>query len=275
MIGMVRVEDVCRYLDTIAPSHLAAAWDNAGLLVGRTDQPVSRVMTCLSVTQAVVREAMDEEVQLIVTHHPLPFRPLKRVTGADSVGQRLLDLIEAKIAVYSPHTRWDSADGGINELLSQLMGLGQVRPIIESSGESAGPPGSGRWGRLPSAQTVQQIGQTLLDRLKSNCYLLVGNPSQSVEYVAVACGAGDDFVPLAVQRGCQLLVTGELRFHSAMEAECFGMSVVALGHYVSERFGVEQLASRLALAFPQLRIWASVRERDVWQYVTAPDRSAI
>src|SRR5918996_3072879 len=109
--------DLCDFLDAFPPPRLAADWDNVGLLVGDRLQTVSRVMTCLTVTPAVAAEAIRERVDLVVTHHPLPFQPLKRLTTDDPTGRLLLDLIRAGIAIHSPHTAFDSAAAGINQQL--------------------------------------------------------------------------------------------------------------------------------------------------------------
>ena len=94
---------------------LAEEWDNVGLLVGDPDQQVKRVMTCLTITPASAEEALERQAEMIITHHPLPFRPLKRLTTAQTASRLLLQLIEGKIAVHSPHTAFDSAAAGINQ----------------------------------------------------------------------------------------------------------------------------------------------------------------
>src|SRR5689334_23056183 len=109
------VQEVCDFLETFAPARLAEEWDNVGLLVGDRKRPVRKVMTCLTITPASAAEAVAEGVDLIVTHHPLPFKPLKRLTADSLPGRLLLQLIGANIAVHSPHTAFDSAAAGINE----------------------------------------------------------------------------------------------------------------------------------------------------------------
>ena len=116
---MQKLSGVCDYLETFAPPRLAEEWDNVGLLVGHRDLEVGRIMTCLTITPASVREAIDQSANLIVTHHPLPFRPLKRITNQTVAGSLLLALIESRIAIYSPHTSLDSAAEGINQQLGR------------------------------------------------------------------------------------------------------------------------------------------------------------
>jgi dinuclear metal center YbgI/SA1388 family protein len=121
--------DVTSYLQQIAPLDLAADWDNVGLLLGNADVGVQRILTCLTVTPAVVAEAVDQGVQLIVTHHPILFRPIQRLTTANTEGRMLLMLVSAGIAVYSAHTAYDNCPGGINDLLAQHLRLSDVEPL--------------------------------------------------------------------------------------------------------------------------------------------------
>src|SRR5690242_11287475 len=120
---MPNVADLIATLETIAPLAGAAEWDNVGLLLGDRAATVERVMTCLTVTPASAREALAERAQMIVTHHPILFRPIKRLTAGNAEGRMLLDLARAGVAVYSPHTAFDNAAGGINDLLAQKLGL--------------------------------------------------------------------------------------------------------------------------------------------------------
>ena len=110
----MRISELAQHLESIAPLGLAEDWDNVGLLVGDGNENVQRVMTCLTVTPNTVQEAIKKQADLIVSHHPFPFRPTKRITTQDTVGRLLWQLIRNGISVYSPHTAWDSAADGIN-----------------------------------------------------------------------------------------------------------------------------------------------------------------
>lgn len=133
---MVTVANLISTLQTIAPLSLAADWDNVGLLLGDAAAPAQRVMTCLSVTPDSVAEAVEASVQLIVSHHPILFRPIKKLTTETGEGRMLLNLVQAGIAVYSPHTAFDNCTGGINDLLAQKLGLTQVGPLRQCDAEA-------------------------------------------------------------------------------------------------------------------------------------------
>ncbi len=126
---MPTVAEVVSWLDQFAPLASAAEWDNVGLLLGDTSGPVDRVMTCLTVTSEVVAEAVAERVQLIITHHPLLFRAVKKLSSVMPDGRLLLPLLRNGIAVYSPHTAFDNCTGGINDQLCEMLGLTNVRPL--------------------------------------------------------------------------------------------------------------------------------------------------
>ena len=132
---MHTVADLAAAMQTIAPLSLAAEWDNVGLLLGDPAAPVQRVMTCLTVTPDSVAEAIEAQANLIVSHHPVLFRPTKRLTTATPEGRMLLDLVRAGIAVYSPHTAFDNCAGGINDILAQKIGLTGVGPLRTHQGE--------------------------------------------------------------------------------------------------------------------------------------------
>lgn len=131
---MPTVNDLARFLREFAPTHLAAEWDNVGLLLGDGGRPVSRLMTCLTVTESVVAEAIESSVELIVSHHPILFRGAKRLSTETREGRLLLPLLEHRIAVYSPHTSFDNAPGGINDMLATKLGLSDVVPLRKRDG---------------------------------------------------------------------------------------------------------------------------------------------
>lgn len=134
---MISLETICSSLASIAPLRLAEDWDNVGLLVGNRRASVSRVMTCLTVTPNVVLEAVEHQVGLIVAHHPLPFKPVARITSDSVAGEMLLHLIAAGVAVYSAHTAFDSAAEGINQRWSNLLDLQSVETLVPVAGEAA------------------------------------------------------------------------------------------------------------------------------------------
>src|SRR5947209_1466121 len=131
---MPTVADVLKHLEQLAPVSLAAEWDNVGLLLGARGAEVRRIMTCLTVTPESAAEAVEAGAQLIVTHHPILFRPVKRLTTSNPEGRMILDLVHGGVAVYSPHTSFDNTRGGINDMLAQRLNLTDVGPLKRRPG---------------------------------------------------------------------------------------------------------------------------------------------
>ena len=255
------VQDICQFLDQFAPPRLAEEWDNVGLLVGDPSRSVKKIMTCLTITPGTAEEAVREDADLIVSHHPLPFRSLKRLTTDNVPGRLLLQLIEASIAIHSPHTAFDSAAAGINQRLAEGLGLQEIQPLVPLPDDEE-QLGSGRRGELADPKPLSAIAEGLKQQLAVNGLHQVGTAEQMIGTVAVACGSAGAFLAAARQSGCDLLVTGETSFHTCLEAESTGVALLLPGHYASERFAVEHLAEVLAAHFASLEIWASHNERD-------------
>lgn len=262
------IDDVATFLETLAPRSLADDWDNVGLLVGDRQSPARRVMTCLTLTPDVAAEAIQEKADLIVTHHPVLFRAVKRLTTDSVEGTTLLNLIGSGISVYSPHTGYDSAAGGINRQLAERLGLADIRPLRPAVGMHAGTmeidnaAGGGRCGTLPSPMTLADFLEVVRERFGVAPLPYVGDLGQSLSKIAVACGSAAEFVTDAVRHDCQALLTGEARFHACLEARSEGIALILPGHYATERPALEHLAELIGERFSEATVWASRVEND-------------
>lgn len=260
IVVMSSLATVTAALEHLAPLRLAAEWDSVGLLVGSRRERVGRVLTCLTLSAAVVEEAIDGDFDLIVTHHPLPFRPVARLTDITPTGGLLLDLTSAGVAVWSSHTAWDSAAGGINDQLAAAAGLSAVSPLVPDP--VAPLAGFGRMGLEPAGHSVVEFARQLAARLGAPGTHLAGDTDRAVGRVGIVCGSGAEGIPIARQAGCDTFVTGELKLHDALHATALGMRVVVLGHHASERFSMPVLAERLASLVSGLECRASAAESD-------------
>ena len=261
---MTSVAEIQDYLINVAPPELAESWDNVGLLTGDPSWKVEKILTCLTLTPDVAAEAIAAGANLIVSHHPILFRPVQQITAASAEGKMLLDLIQAGISVYSPHTCYDSAERGINWQLASLLGLeeiGILRPQAAAD-ESAAEQGAGRFGNLPAEFSLAQLHQLIKQALKVSKLQFVGDPGMRVRRLGIACGAAAEFMKDADQHECQALLTGEARFHACLEARARGMALILPGHYATERPAMEQMAELLQQQYPELKIWASEVESD-------------
>ncbi|MGE3313716.1 MAG: Nif3-like dinuclear metal center hexameric protein [Planctomycetaceae bacterium] len=266
---MVRIAEVVTVLESIAPLSLAEEWDNVGLLLGDADAEISVALTCLTLTSDVASEAIQAGAGLIISHHPILFRPVQQITTESWEGRLLLDLLRAGIAVYSAHTAYDSARDGINAELAQQLKLSNVAPIrpkVALSGSispSPSPPiGSGRCGQLRNAIALKDFVATVGRTLKAGPLQFAGDENAMVSKVGIACGSAAEFLSDAKRAGCQVLLTGEARFHSYVEAREIGIALVTAGHYATERPAMERFAKQIESACAGLKVSASSVEQD-------------
>ncbi len=273
---MILLKQLLKRLDEIAPLAIAEEWDNVGLLLGDPESEIHKVMTCLTITQATVSEAIAKDVDCIVVHHPIPFKPVSQITTSTSTGRFLWQLASNKVAVYSPHTAWDNARFGINQKLAEFFQLENIRPMIPLkseivnrissivSEEDLRHLGTGRIGTVTKGDTVSVI--------ISSIHAMIHNPiierNQSlltkVNRIAFVCGSGGSFANAAKKAGADLLVTGEATYHQFLEATNLGLGLVTFGHYQSEAGSMSLLSEMLGESFPELQIWRSHDERDAY-----------
>ena len=262
---MTNVDTIADYLETLAPTDLAATWDNVGLLMGDREAPVRRVMTCLTVTGDSVAEAIEGKADLIVSHHPLPFRPLKRITKDTPEGRYLLTLAEAKIALYSAHTAFDSAARGINQRMAEGLELRDIEPLVINEDDAT--LGSGRYGVTEASITSAELAGRVKEFLGIPNLRMVGREDQRITRIGVACGSAGTYLEPACDCECEALVTGETNFHTCLAAEAQGIVLLLTGHFASERFAMDRLAEEIATNFAELQVWASQREKDPLQLI--------
>jgi dinuclear metal center YbgI/SA1388 family protein len=263
---MIPLAEICVFLESFAPLRLAEDWDNVGLLIGDRDRGIQTVMTCLTVTPTSAAESIAQKADLIVAHHPLPFRAMKKITTETTSGRLVLQLAEAGIAVYSPHTAFDSAAEGINQQLAAALQLAEISPLVRAENMEPDPAlGAGRVGRFPNSVTLRHCAEAMKSFLGLSAVRVVGAPAEEISKVAIACGSAGQFFNEAHRQGCALMITGEASFHTCLEAEATQTALMLLGHYASERFAVVGLAELISAKFPQLNVAASSQESDPLQ----------
>lgn len=268
---MVTIAQIDELLSRWAPVELAESWDNTGLLLGDRHAAVQRLMTCLTVTPAVVDEAIARQIDLVLVHHPLPFRALSQISTDSYSGTLLWRLASHHIAVFSLHTRYDSAATGINQQLAEQLELDAIQPLDAIPSPPGQDPlatwGRGRWGRCRMPQTVFQLAAHLKQRLHVKHLKFVSGGRDEIRSVACGCGSAGDFIRDAQRLQCDLLVTGEATFHTCLEAQAAGIGLLLTGHYPSERFAMEILAERIKQQIGTLQVHCSQAETDPIQWL--------
>ena len=264
---MTTVRELTQWMEITAPGRLSEEWDNTGLLLGDLQREVHRVMTCLTLTPESADEAIGEQADLVLCHHPLPFRPLKCITTADPTGRLLWELASHTVSVYSPHTSWDSAPEGINAQIANLLGLRNSLPLRPekcssmSTSDESSALGSGRFGDLDSFLDLDAFAKLVATQIP-NCRLRGVDCRRRIRRVGIACGSGGSLLSLAVMQGCEVFLTGEATFHQCLEARAAGVSMLMIGHFASEKFAMDRLAQMCKQQFPGLEVWGSRSEQD-------------
>lgn len=266
------ISEVCSRLDLFAPPRLAESWDNTGLLLGRSDAPVHKLLTCLTLTEPVAWEAAGIAAQLVVTHHPLFFRPVRKITDSTAEGRTVLLLLERGIAVYCPHTALDSAAFGINRQLAESLGLESIAPLRPLVNEQS--LGGGRWGVYQEPIPRHEFLRRVQAATGAAWLEWSGAGPEHVRRVGLGCGAGAEFLVAAAGLGCDTFVSGEARFHGILEAASLGMNLVLTGHYESERPGIEELARQIRDWFPQVDSRAARAEQNPLRLYCEPAKSS-
>lgn len=240
---MYELQQICRFMEQWAPPALAEEWDNPGLLVD-AGSLVRRVLVTLDITPAVVEEAHRLGCQLVVSHHPVIFKPVRRLQSADAA----FLLARYGISALCAHTNLDAAEGGVNDVLAGLLELEDVQPL----------EGLGRVGDRDSispAQLSEQVGKLL------NTPVLLADAGLPITRVAVVGGSGGEFFEAAARAGAQCLVTGEASHHHGLDALEQGVSVIVAGHFATEWPIVPEMARRLRQAFGELEVLVSGSNR--------------
>ncbi len=241
------VQTVLDFLWELAPVKYKMPWDNVGLLLGRRDATVSRVLVALDATADVADEAAALGCQLVVTHHPVIFQAVGHLTDADPMTETALTLLERGIAVISMHTNLDCAPGGVNDVLAERLDL--RNPAVLHDGETAGLLRAGEV--APAALSV--FAAFVKERLACEGLRFV-DAGKTVHRVAVGGGACADFIPLAVENGCDTLVTADVKYHAFQEARIRGLNLIDAGHFETENPVCLLLRDKLAAAFPQIEV---------------------
>lgn len=235
---LATVNDLVELLEELMPSNLAEDWDNVGLMLGRKGKTVKKILLALDLTKEVVEQAIAQKADLIVTHHPAIFKKLKRVVDNDWQQDLLLTLAENGIAVYSAHTNLDCVSTGVNDVLAKLLKLEDADVLDEGNG-------LGRIGTVEE-MSLADYAQLVKASLKAD-YVVVGDAGKTVRKVAVCGGAGSDLIDLALAKGADTLVTGDVKYHSAQQAVFSGLNIIDAGHQPTELPVLDKLADRLSL----------------------------
>jgi len=234
------VADLLRFFEKIAPLHLQESYDNAGLITGNISMKISGVLTCLDSTEAVIQEAIDKKLNVVVAHHPIIFSGLKQLTGATYIQRTIQKAIKNDIAIIAMHTNLDNVyQNGVNQKIADQIGLLDQK-ILKPKNPEVPEIGSGVIGRLPKPMESMEFLQQLKAKMEVNCIKYTALVHKIIEKVAVAGGSGGFLLQDAISQGAEVFVSSDYKYHEFFDANN-EIIIADIGHYESEQFTISLL----------------------------------
>lgn len=237
----MKLRTIIQWLETLSPLQYAEDWDNVGLLLGDEEQEIHRIMIALDASDYVIEQALDQQIDLLITHHPMIFRALKQVNTKSMVGRRIWKLATHRIAYYAMHTNFD-IKGGMAELAGQKLGLLNPKPLEVTTGEMEPSEGIGRVGDLEQPSTVKELAEVVKTQFEIENVMVYGDIHRIITTVAISPGSGKSEIDYALQAGAELLITGDIGHHEGMDAVDMGLIVMDATHYGLEHIFIPFMA---------------------------------
>lgn len=238
---MPTIKEITAYLETIAPTSYQEGYDNAGLITGDASWEVTNVLCSLDATEAVIDEAIQRGCNLVVAHHPIVFKGLKKINGRNYVERTIIKAIKNDIAIYAIHTNLDNVlYRGVNAKIAEKIGLQNISILAPKAEVNDLSIGAGVLGELPTAMEASEFLHFLKKRMQTGCVRhtpLLGRP---IKTVALCGGSGSFLLPVAIARKADVYITGDFKYHEFFDAD--GHLVIAdIGHFESEQFTIDLL----------------------------------
>lgn len=254
---MTTVADILNFVETLAPRELKMDWDNVGLNCGRRSAPVRKILLALDPFEHVCREAVQWGADLLVTHHPLIFRPLPMVTDDAAITRGLMELVRHDISHICAHTNLDCTEGGVNDALASALDLENVEKLGAYGGMM-------RCGEVP-----QQSLETFLSFVKEKLHcdgLRYCDGGKPVRKVAVGGGSCSDGLYDTILAGCDTFVTSDVKYNGFWDAKEQGLSLIDAGHFHTENPVISVLAAKISAQFPEIEVKISETHADCMKY---------
>ena len=256
---MATVKDIYRYIDSLAEFRTQEDFDNAGFLVGREDREVTHILVALDINKAVIHEAEELGAELIVSHHPVIFTPVRALTDSDPQACRVLMLAERGICAICAHTNLDAAQDGVNDVLARTLGLTNIGQLCQAGVDSQNRAyGIGRIGDYSSEVpvSIQDFAFYVKQALKAGC-VRFHDAKRPVSRVAVGGGSCGSMLKDVVDAGCDTFVTSDIKHDVFLDAADLGINLIDAGHFATEDVICLPLVNGLQKAFPMVVVTKS------------------
>lgn len=252
----MKLEKIIDFLEELAPYEEAMEYDNVGLLVGRREKDVKRVLTSLDCTLDVVREAKEKGCELIVCHHPVIFSGVKKITDETVPGEMLLLAMEQGIAVFACHTNLDFTKGGLNDYFLEKLGFKASGTILENEGRVFETDRS----------TVRELCEKIKLVFDVPVLRVAGDTERETAMGALCTGSGKSLVKEACEKA-DVYITGDMGHHDILTVLENGCVYVEVSHYDSEKIVMELLKNKLSEKFPEIEVFASQENKNPLTFV--------
>lgn len=226
----MKCSEIIKILEKQSPSEYALDWDNVGLLVGRRDKEVKKLLLCVDATKEVCEYAIENKFDMIVTHHPMIFGKMRRVNDETVLGNKIISLIEAGICCYAMHTNFDTK-GGMGKLAADMIKL-KNKEVLE---ETKDGEGIGMIGIMDETMTLKELSILIKNTFELSNVIVFGEIDNRVEKIAISPGSGKSVIDTAINKGCNCLVTGDIGHHDAIDAMECGLNIIDASHYGIEK----------------------------------------
>lgn len=263
---MTTVKNIIDFMDKFCPSSLAFDGDNVGLIEGRDDKQVSKILLTLDVDEKVASEAVAEGADMIISHHPLMFHAIKRLTSKDPMQRTIITLISNDIPLFSAHTNLDCVRGGLNDFLAAKLGIKNTSVVEVTATIDGIHHGFGRIGCVEDGTTLSDMMARCVSALGTSSVRYVGNPDKKVKTVAVNCGGGADEIGICIEKGVDLFITGDVKYNPARDCYDSGMALIDAGHYETEHIVCELFYDILSKEFNDVEFIISKANIPVFKY---------
>lgn len=221
--------EIIEYLEKQSPLKYASSWDNSGFLVGDSNKEIKKIFIALDATDEVIEEAVYQKVDMLLTHHPMIFQGMKRITSDDFIGRRIMQLIQNDIVCYAMHTNFDVK--GMADLAAQCMGLHQTEVLEITYQDETGKEGFGRVGKLAAEMTLEECCQLVKDKFQIDSVKVFGELNQKIQKVAISPGSGKGMILAAIEKEVDVLITGDIDHHDGIDAVARKLNIIDAGHY--------------------------------------------
>ena len=227
----MKLKDIIEIIEKNYPPCLAYYWDNSGLFFGDIEKEIQKVLVTLDITPQIIDQAIDVGADMVLAHHPITMGGIKTLSDGTMLSDMIINAVKNDICIYSAHTNMDTAKDGINQKLAELFNLQDI--IILENDKPFDDCGLGRVGNLESEMTLADFCELVKEKLDTP-FVRVCGEERKIKRVAVASGSCSEYVPTAIKKGADVIITADMKYHHCIEFVYDGIIVIDAGHFPTE-----------------------------------------